>query len=341
MGELRNKYRDMETGQFDSVLKPEDEAYIINNYLNMTDAEMATQLKVNMQVIQNFRSKKGLMKMSYSYESAFGGVMKDVENNPQDKMKEKIEKSEGGGIKQGKGKEKQKKKNVSEFSYEDEKKALRKYLSLDIKKLIPSQYLKDIGTQDEFVDKFIILRKSFNDGEWRDFIAHWMRYMKEHQYDFNVAEDFDDLSGLIRELIIQSNIFDRNKNARTSDAFFSIYMKQFNESVSRQKRYQDNLKLSRKSRKSEKDYDKESFVEIVAMFDNEETRKVMAQADKEDNVELLNYMDKIRKKMREEVPEGTEIDGQESSLLMGISEEKVQDIVDKGIDVLEKEKIEK
>ena len=206
---------------------------------------------------------------------------------------------------------------------------------------MPKRFQKDIDRRNEFIDKFIIQRRSFNDTEWQDFLSHWMRYMGAHNLDFNIAEDFDDLAGLVRELIIQANIFEKNKTTRTSDAFYQVYMKQFNESVTRQKKFQENLQLTRKSRKENKEYDKESFAEIVSMFDTEETRKLMVEADKQDNVELLGYMDKIRRKMKEEGNGKDEIDGQESSLLMNMDEAKISDIVDEGIKIIEEETIDK
>jgi hypothetical protein len=323
--------RDASSGQFKSLLKPEDEAYILNNYMTMSDKELGEQIGVDHQVVNRFRVKNSLYKQPVSYEDTFGDSTTTVETK-EDKItsdsgkKEKVAQQETQTAAEG-----------QTISYEQEKKNLQKYLRKDIEKLLPRQCVSDIAKRDEFLDKFIILRRSFNNQEWQDFLSHWMRYMMEHKLDFNIAEDFDDLAGLVREIIIQANIFEKNKTTRTSDAFYQVYMKQFNESVTRQKKYQDNLDLSRRKRKENNDYDKESFSEIVAMFDNEETRKLMIEADKQDNIELLSYMDKIRRKMKDEGAGKEEVDGQESALLMNMNEDKLNDITERGIKILESE----
>jgi len=355
---LRAQGRDLEDGKFKSVLKPEEEAYILTNYIRMSDQEIADKLGLDSRhSIKRFRQRKGLYKKKCSYEDAFGELVEEGGDNefeeeqsappppevqkappipesapppPGNKESDQEETSEAVS----------KVNRATDVKYqlqqlEREKEALKKYMGKDIEQFIPGSLFDDPDERDKFLDKFVILKRGFTEMEWKEFIAHWLRYMREHQYDFNIAEDFDDLIALIREIMIQQSIFEKNKGLRTGDAFFQSYMKQYNESVTRMKKFQDSLKLSRRSRKTEKDYDKNSLAEIVALFDREEVRKMMAEADKNDNIELLGYMDKLRKRMGEEVSGEEEISGQESALLMGMSESKLNKITNKGIKVLE------
>ena len=81
--------RDEKSGKFKSSLKPEDEAYIINNYQNMFDKEIAYQLKVNVQAIDRFRKKNGLYKKSISYEDTFGSDNKKKKEEVKESLNKK------------------------------------------------------------------------------------------------------------------------------------------------------------------------------------------------------------------------------------------------------------
>jgi len=287
---------------FSTHLDAEMKQYIATNYMNMSDAEMASVLGIPKKSIEFYRAKNNLVKKGMPVsENPYSGEHTQIEVKTALTFVEELEK----------------------YRYE---------IKEDVLEMIPAGQ-KDEMLLEDFTSRFVMIRPGFSEDEWSIFVNTWKHYAKAHSNDFNLAEDFDDMCGLVREIIMQNQMFKMQQKSRNSKVF-QDYQKQYTESYKRMQGFQNNLRFSRKNRKQENSYDEQSLSDIVALFDKESQRKIIEHADKEDNVELLGFVDKIKRRMAAEGGMNGEVDGQESGLMYGPDEESIRGILDRSYNIL-------
>ena len=294
-------------------LNDEEKKFILENWANMTDQVIADHLKKHRMTVMRYRiskkcykSQKKIDDHNYTELTRTDGEDPNLVSSP---IPDKIEPSTGA---------------AAEIFKKDNQRTKK-----DVEKFIPKEYLQDIG---KITDKFVMIRKSLSDTEWPVFLSHWLRYQETYKDLLEVGEDFDDLVGIIRELILQDRVFGQNKDTNLS----STDTKQYNESIKRQQKFKDTLQKHIDERKKNRQMGADAFSDIVRLFDSHKAREAMVEADKADYDELKSFMDLIKEKMGESKKDngGELFDGNEEALMLGITPEQVVGIVKKSHDIL-------
>lgn len=295
-------------------LNAEEKKFILDNYANMTDQIMADHLKKHRMTVMRYRISQNC----YKKESKIDQHNHEVLTNPDITEEEKklinpIEETitpETGA--------------AAEI-YKKDGQRTRK----DVEKFVPKEHLAAIG---KVADKFVMIRKSLNDKEWPIFLSHWVRYLDTYKDLLDVNEDFDDLVGIIRELILQDRLFLQSKDKTLS----STDTKQYNDSVKRQQSFKNALQKRIDERKKNRQLGADAFSDIVRLFDSHKAREAMIEADKADYDELKSFMDRIKDEMAGVLKDqdGGQFDGNEAALMLGIDDEKIKGYVEKSHKIL-------
>jgi hypothetical protein len=334
------------------VLDAAGKAFLLSNYKHLSFAELSTRLGVSISTIRRYLKQHGIVKGT-AFESVTQEAEHEIEDSefgvtipatppsastelPAPPVASKVRPRGDASMPATSAIPPalpEPPPSEELFDAKKELEVLLSSLSTGYKHLAPAELWDDPVKLKDFLEKFIILKRGFSEVEWKDFISHWARYMSVHSHDFNEAEDFDDLSGMIKEMIMQSNIFAINKTQRTKSTFYQIYTKQYDDSVKRMLRFQTNLQLSRKVRKEHGHNDKASLAEIVALFESEDARNAMIQADHNEHIEMLSFVEQIQKRMRDEIKD-EQYSGQETAVLLGMDAKRLGDITDNGVSIL-------
>lgn len=165
---------------------------------------------------------------------------------------------------------------------------------------------------------FASVRLSLSDDEWEFFKSRWAIYTQTYEDQFNMAEDFDDLSGLISELI------KRNRLLRREREEFDSYDRELTESSRRYEIYKSNLATSRKSRITRNVDERYNIADIVEKFEsNEQYMELVVQAEQD----IENMIDWAKKNDLFNPTEKFTLDkvhGNEEFLLAGLDLSKLK-----------------
>lgn len=294
-------------------LTDEEKKYIRDNWANQGDQVMAEHLGRNRNTIMRYRVKNNLYKSQKKIDEHNYKELTDPEVETPNIIKapqaETIEPTSGA---------------AAEIFKADNQKTKK-----DVEKFIPKEYLPYMS---KVTDKFVMIRKSLDDKEWPIFLSHWLRYLETYKDLLEVGEDFDDLVGIIRELILQDRLFAQGKDKKLSSAD----TKQYNDSIKRQTKFKDTLQKHVDERKKDRQLGADAFSDIVRLFDSHKAREAMVAADKADYDELKTFMDLIEEKMQEakDGADGALFDGNEETLMLGISPKQIDEIVTKSHNIL-------
>ena len=346
------------------VLSKEEQDFIIKHYQDMTDQEIADTLGRHRVTITKFRLTVGLYKEKevnvppkekvlekieaahklnlihkpdWKHKVGLTNLIQDTQN--QKKVKEDIEvfapKSEQ--FSENKSEEKTISKETIIASEEILLRREQQETKKQIRKALPKELWDDTN---KVIDKFVLIKKDFTTEEWHVFLSHWARYLESYQGLLDIDKDFDDLVGIIRELIIQSRLFQDAKLKETKTVTIN---KLYNESVRRMQEFKKALENRIKERKKERHVGERSFAEIVQLFDSKEARKALAEADREDYEELWTFLEKVKRKMEEEKKQQAEVefDGNEEILFLGADQQQFKKILDESQEILLSENLSK
>lgn len=348
-------------------LTKEEQEFIINHYQDMSDQEIADALGRHRVTITNFRLMIGLYKKDEKKEEKkinskkvdeklkeakeldiigekkwehIVGLESVVKNNSDSiekpVRKEKSEEKSDNLDKESNKENKEDNENEGDvFSFTND--ILLREEKLETKKQIKKALPKELWADtDKVIDKFILIKKDFTTEEWYVFLSHWARYLESYRGLLDIDQDFDDLVGIIRELIIQSRLFQESKFEKGKTLTVNKF---YNESVKRLQEFKKSLEERIKERKKEKSVGAHTLAEIVKLFDSKEARKAMIETDEEEFDELLSFMEKVKKKMEEQQKYNAEIpfDGNEETLFLGIDEAFLKNILRQSKKILEDE----
>jgi len=177
---------------------------------------------------------------------------------------------------------------------------------------------------DEFnTPSFLMIKSGFYPDEWDFFKSRWRDYVSKYEGQFNIAEDFDDLIGLISEIVMRQRLLKKQKIDGID------YTKELSENSKRMSTYKGSLSTSRHSRLNRNIDEAVNIAQLVEIFEDDKRYiELVLEAEKEID-EIIDWVNKNLENPKTEEAL-SKVTGNESNLLIGLDINKLRDILDAG-----------